>query len=178
MIDAIARGRHLFGTAALEVMTFAGSLRLFEILWHRDALADVARQPGGWIGAIGIAAGSAVVHELLHGLGWYTFARVPWRSITFRPTWRVMGVVARAKVAVPIRAYRAGTALPALVLAVVTVALGLLTGIGLLVLWGLFFLLECFTDIATLLATSNVPARAWVRDHPDKLGCRIVTERA
>lgn len=107
LTDAIASGRHLLGTAAMLVMVVVGSLRLFEFLWHRDALADITRQPGGWIGAIIVAAGSALVHELLHGFAWHTFGRVPWQSISLRPTWRVMGFVARADVALPAAAYRA-----------------------------------------------------------------------
>jgi hypothetical protein len=169
----IAESRHLLGTAAIVVILFAGSLALFEFLWHRDALADITRQPGGWRGAIAVVAASAVVHELLHTLGWRALARVPWRSITLRPTWRGLGFVARPNVAVPATAFRAGIALPAVILGVVPIALGLLTDAGLFVLWGLFFSLECFTDVAVLLATHRVPSRARVRDHPHKLGWEI-----
>ena len=87
-----------------------------------------------------------------------------------------MGFVAHADVAVPAYAYRASAALPTLVLGVVPIVLGFVTGFGLFVLWGLFFLLECFADVAVLLAMRKVPSRAWVRDHPDKLGCRMVAD--
>jgi hypothetical protein len=170
----IASGRHLLGTAAILVILFAGSLRLFEFLWHRDALADITRQPGGWPGAIAIVAASAVLHELLHAFGLRAFARVPWRSITLRPTWRGLGFVARPNVPVPSPAYRGSIALPAVILGVVPIVLGLLMGGGLFVLWGLFFSLECFTDVAVLLATRKASSRVWVLDHPDKLGCRMV----
>lgn len=174
--DAMASNRHLLGSAAILVMVFVGSLRLFELLWHRNALADITRQAGGWMGAIIVVACSAVIHELLHGFGWNIFARVPWQSISFRPSWRVMGFVAHVNVPVPTPAYRASAALPALVLGVLPIVLGFVTGFGLLVLWGLFFLLECFGDMAVLLAMHKVPSRAWVLDHPNKLGCRIVAD--
>ena len=83
-----------------------GVLRLFELVWHRDALADFTSQPGGWMGAVIVVACSAVIHEALHAWAWHTFARVPWRSLSIRPTWRVMGMVAQTRVAVPARAYR------------------------------------------------------------------------
>jgi hypothetical protein len=152
------------------------SLRLFELIWRRDALADITGQPGGWLGALIIVACSAIVHELLHGFAWHTLARVPWRAISFRPSWRGMGFVAQSALAIPTPAYRSSAALPALVMGVVPIAVGFITGWGLSVLWGLFFLLECFADIATLFAVRGVPSRAWVRDHPDKLGCRVVAD--
>ncbi len=174
--DAIASNRHLLGTAAILTMLFVGSLRLFEFLWDRDALADITKQPGGWMGAIIVVACSAVIHELLHGFGWNIFARVPWQSISFRPSWRGIGFVACLNVPVPAPAYRASAALPALILGVLPITLGFVTGFGLFVLWGLFFLLECFGDVAMLFATRKVPSRAWVLDHPNKLGCRMVAD--
>jgi len=87
-----------------------------------------------------------------------------------------MGFVARVDVPISARAYRAGAALPALVLGGLPIGLGFATGSGLFVAWGLFFLLECFTDVAILLATRGVPARAGVRSHPTKLGFRVVVD--
>jgi len=53
------------------------------------------------------------------------------------------------------------------------VTLGLVSSLGLCVLWGLFFLFECITDIALLLATRTVPAEAKVVSHPTSLGCVV-----
>ena len=174
MTDAIASIRHLLGSAAVFIVVFVVSLRLFALLWARQAFADVAKQPGGWVGAIIVVACSAIIHELLHGFAWKIFGRVPWKSISFRPSWRVMGFVAHVDVPLPASAYRASAALPALVLGGLPIGTGLVTGSGLFVLWGLFFLLECFGDIAVLLAMRRVPSRAWVLDHPSRLGCRLV----
>ncbi len=172
--EATAGTRELLGSAALVIATVVVSLGMFRAFWHRDALADLTRQPGGWLGAIAIVACSAVAHELLHAITWYTAARLPWRAIAFRPGWRTMGFVASPDVPIPARAYRAGLAAPALVLAAVPIVVGLAGNLGLLVLWGLFALLECFSDVATLLATRSVPGNAAVRSHPEKLGCITV----
>lgn len=176
--DAIASRRDLLASAATLIIVFVGSLRLFELLWHRDALADVTKQPGGWMGAIIVVVCSAAIHELLHALAWKISARVPWQSISLRPTWRVMGVVAHLNVPVPASAYRASAVAPALALAGLSIVMGFATGSGLFVLWGLFFLLECFADVALLFAMRSVPSRAWVLDHPSKLGCRFFTGHA
>ena len=61
-----------------------------------------------------------------------------------------------------------------MLLAFPTIAVGLVTNRGLLLMWGLFFLLECFADLTLLLATARVPATAWVLEHPTKLGWRVV----
>lgn len=172
--EVTVKGRHLLAAAAILVTAFVGTMRLFEFVWRRDALGDVLRQPGGWMGAVAVVAVSAVVHEGLHGLAWRTAARVPWRSIAVRPTWRGLGFVARANVPMPARAYRAGMVLPAVVMGIMPVVLGSFAAVGLVVVWGLFFLFECFPDIAVLLAMRKVPAGAWVRDHPMELGCRVV----
>lgn len=176
--DPVAGPQHLVGTAVLLVALIVGSLRLFERLWHRDALAEITKQPGAWMGAIAVVACSALVHEWLHAFGWRTFARVPWRSISLRPSWRGLGLVAQTDVAVPASAYRLSRALPALVLAGLPLALGLAIGHGLFVLWGLFFLLECFPDIAVLFALRLLSSGVWVRDHPERLGCRIIDRRS
>ena len=173
---AVAGVPHFLGSGAILIAAIPGALLLFETLWRRSALEDVARQPGGWMGAVVMAACSAVAHELLHGAGWMAIARVPRSAIAFRPTWRGMGVAARLEAAVPARAYRAGVALPALVLGALAVAIGMGTGNGLFVLWGTFFLLECYTDFAVLLATGRVPGGALVREDPERLGCRVTVD--
>jgi hypothetical protein len=163
--------RDLLLSAALLILVLAGSLALFESVWRRNAVEDVAKQPGRWLGAVAVAACGAAVHELLRALAWRLLAGVPWRSISLRATWRGMGFVARVDAPVPAAAYRAGAALPAAVLGGVPAALGLATGSGLLLLWGLFFLLESLGDVAVLLAMRGVPSRARVLDHPEGLGC-------
>jgi len=76
---------------------------------------------------------------------------------------------------VPVRAaaHRCARILPALVLGGAPLAIGLTIGSGLIVLWALFFLLECFADIAVLFAIRNVPANALVLDTWDRIGCRV-----
>lgn len=89
-----------------------------------------------------------------------------------------MSLVARLDVAVRVHAYRAGLSMPALVLGVLPMVVGVLTNRGLVVVWAQFFLLECFTDLGTLFATLGVPARAWVRSHPHGLGCETVASES
>lgn len=171
--DVLATGRHLAQAGATVALCGATALALFPQIWQRNPLADLHRQPGGWTGAFCVVAASALVHELLHALGWMLLGRAPWGSVVVRPTMRVMGLVARLDHPIPVNAYRAGLALPALAMGAVPLLLGLVSGGGLWLTWGAFFSLECFSDLATLFATRCVSEGAHVLSHPGKLGCRI-----
>jgi hypothetical protein len=87
-----------------------------------------------------------------------------------------MGLVARIDRPIRLWAYRAGVATPALVLGALPILLGLVTGAGVCVVWALFFLLECFSDLGALFAAGHLPAGARVVSHPTRVGCRLVTE--
>jgi hypothetical protein len=69
---------------------------------------------------------SAVVHEVLHVIGWMVFGRVPARAMAFRLTGRVMGFEARVLRPISAVAYRAGLAVPALVMGLLPALLGVL----------------------------------------------------
>lgn len=136
-----------------------GTLRLFAELWNSDAFAALGGQPGGWLGAIAIVVASTLFHEGLHVLGWRLAMRLPWSAFALRPTWRGMGIAAQPRVALDASALRAGLLLPALTLAAPAIVVGLSLGSGLALLWGQFFLLECYGDLVTLLALHRAPRR-------------------
>jgi hypothetical protein len=120
---------------------------------------DTEAQPGGWPAVIAIVIGSAVVHEVLHAIGWKVFGGVPWREMSVRSTWAVMGFAAHTETPMPLIARRASTLLPALVLGVGPIVAGLITRSGLLAMWGAFFVLECFSDFTELLASHSPTPR-------------------
>jgi hypothetical protein len=72
---------------------------------------------------------------------------------------------------------RAAAVLPALVVGLAFIGAGDFTGSGLAAGWGLFFLFECTSDLALLVASRGIPSRAKVLDHPDRLGLPIVASR-
>ncbi|HVR40377.1 MAG TPA: DUF3267 domain-containing protein [Thermoanaerobaculia bacterium] len=142
--------RARLGSAAVLLFAFVAALSVFTRVWQRSAFEDLAKQPGGWLGAIAIVACSAIVHELLHAIAWMLVAHVPWRAISFHPTWRGLGLAARVDTPLPARAYKIGVAVPALTLGLIPIVIGIATGSGLWLLWGLFFLFECFADLIVL----------------------------
>ena len=141
---------------AVVLATAVGTLSLFAMLRGGDAIATI-EQPGGWVGALAIVAVSTLIHEGLHVCGWRHAAKLPWRAFALRPTWRGMGIAAQAGVALDPAARRAGLLLPVLALAAPAIVVGLSTRSVLTLLWGQFFLLECYGDIVTLLSLRRMP---------------------
>jgi hypothetical protein len=176
-LEVIANRRQVLLSGAILVAVWASALALFEMRWHRSALLDLSRQWGGWAGALVVVAFSAVVHEMLHAGGWRFFGRLPGKAIAFQRTWQVMGIAARVVLPISLGAYRAGLALPFLLMGLLPIVLGTMTGNGLLPAWALFFSLECFSDLGTLLATRHLPADELVLSHPTRLGCRLASGR-
>lgn len=169
-------GRHALGAATVVLGLFLLATRLFDGLWQRSALEELTSQPGGFPGAALVVLGSALLHELLHAAAWTVLGRPDAGGIVLRPSWQGMGFAAILRAPVPLRAYRAGLALPALVLGGGGLVAGLFAGSGLVVLWGTFFVLESFADLAQLLALAGAEPRSAVVSLPGGTGCRLLPE--
>lgn len=176
--EVVAGPREAMLAGLVLVVAIAGALFLFEARWGRPALTHASDQPGGWVGAILVVVASAFVHEALHALAWRVRGRVPQGGTALRRTWRVLGFEAALRHPVPLAVFRAGLSVPALVLGLLPFVVGWASGAGLLVLWALFFLLECFSDLVILFAGRGRPPRTLVRSHPSRLGFEVVAEAA
>jgi len=159
---AIATPAVLVTTAIILAGVLGGAYQLFAFVWQRSPLEDVTRQPGGWVGAIVMFVAGAAIHELLHAAAWTTVAHVPWTMVSFRRSRRKLGIIAQLDVPVPAGRYRIGAAVPALMLGIVPILVGILTGSGLVALWGDVFLFESFSDVAILAAIRRLPPYALV----------------
>ncbi|HET7009630.1 MAG TPA: DUF3267 domain-containing protein [Anaerolineales bacterium] len=117
-------------------------------------------------------------HEAVHGLSWAIFGRLPISRIRFglhRPT---MTPYAHALDPMPAWSYRAGAALPAIVLGIVPYLAGVLLGHWLLALYGLLFTLAAGADLLVLWLIRKVDGRTLIRDHPSRVGCLVGTGEA
>ena len=169
----LATPAHLLAAGTLLVAIISIVLLLFVQGWGRDLMADLLLQPGGWIGALLVVAASAILHELLHVLGWYALGRVPWTAVSVVPTWRGLGLAALLNAPVSMSVFRTAALIPAALLGILPLGFALMTGSGLVALWGSFFLFECITDLALLMATRALPSAAQVVSHPTELGCVV-----
>jgi hypothetical protein len=119
---------------------------------------------------------SIVAHELLHGLGYLVFAGLSWRSIRFGFNLRSLAAYAHADAPVRASAYRLLVGLPAVVLGVVPVCVGIAWEGGILTLYGFFMLISASGDIAVLWKIRRLSPHTLVMDHPSRAGCLVVAE--
>ena len=117
--------------------------------------------------------GAIVVHELLHGVGFYVVGKIPRAKIGFGVKWLTFTPYCHCAEPMPASAYRWAVALPTLVLGVIPGLLGVLTGNFLLAFWAVIMLVSGSGDLAILWAIRAVPGAATVRDHPARAGCLV-----
>jgi hypothetical protein len=114
-----------------------------------------------------------VVHEALHGVG-FLAAGVPRSSLKFGVQARTLTPYATCAVPLAVRRYRFAAALPALVLGVLPMLAGWITGVAELAMFAFWMLAFAGGDLLILWLIRDLPPETRVIDHPDRAGCRIV----
>lgn len=114
------------------------------------------------------------VHEVLHGLGFRIFGRLPWSLIRLGIAWRVLTPYATIHSPIPARSYAMASALPGAVLGLLPLAAGMVAGQAQLAVIGLACLLGATGDAAVLWKLRSIEAGALVLDHADKVGFTVV----
>ncbi len=128
---------------------------------------------GFLIVAFGIAA-----HEAIHGLlSWAYFGGKPLGAIKFGFQARTLTPYAHCKEPIEARAYRLGAAMPGLVVGLLPSLVGIVTGNGWIMLFGLFFTFAAGGDLLILWLIRKVDAKALVEDHPTSAGCYVYEHR-
>lgn len=116
-----------------------------------------------------------VAHELLHGVG-FMLGGAARGDVDFGIHWHVLSPYAHC--GTPLRAgpYRLALTLPALVLGLLPVLIGIVGGAFWIVFFGAVMLAVAGGDAAILWALRSVPQRAWVQDHPTEIGCLVLND--
>lgn len=174
--ELVADARDLVIVAASILSAVVAALVAFRGIWNRDSLEAVASHPGSFLGAGLVFVAGAAVHELVHLLAWKAAGGMSWRDLSVRRSPRKLGLVAAVRVPASARTYRIGLAAPVLLVGIAPIVTGLATGLGLLLLWGLVFLFESFSDLTILLVTRHVPPETPVLEHRERLGCWVVRD--
>lgn len=121
----------------------------------------------------GVAFVAGVVcHEVLHGLG-HMWGRASWSNVEFGMHWRALTPYARCTVPTRARTYRVALALPALMLGGIPLCIGLVTGNWPATFFGFLMLVAAAGDLLILWILRGIPGRAWVQDHPHKVGALV-----
>lgn len=164
---------------ALAVMPPLVALLLVPFFWLYGwqplyAVTDAALQRP--LVPVLVFVAGVLAHEGLHALAWWWAARLPWRDIKVGFQWKTLTPYAHARVPMPARAYRIGAATPGVVLGLVPGAVGLATGDGAWMLFGVLFTLAAGGDALILWLLRGLAPGRLVADHPTRAGCYVVGE--
>ncbi|GGG21825.1 hypothetical protein GCM10011323_27220 [Pontibacter amylolyticus] len=119
----------------------------------------------------------AVVHELLHGLTWAVFCKNGLKSIKYGVHWKVLTPYCHCKEVLPLRHYAIGGMMPGLVMGLLPALAGIAMGHFLLFLFGLFFSIAAAGDLLILWMLRHQHSSDLVQDHPDKIGCYVLSTK-
>ncbi len=117
-----------------------------------------------------------VLHELIHGITWATFAKRGFKSIKYGVLWKMATPYCHCKEPLKVKHYLIGGIMPAILLGVFPSILALFIGnIGLLI-FGMFFTLAAGGDFLILNLLRKENMNSFVQDHPSEAGCFIYRE--
>jgi hypothetical protein len=141
------------------------------LLWGAPNTAALG--PAPYLTFLAVFAGGIVVHEGLHAVG-YAQGGATRPEIEFGINWR--GLAPYAHCTAPLRCgvYRWAVALPGLVLGVLPLGVGLLTGVWAVTLVAYVMLVAAAGDALLLWTLRGVSRDAWVQDHPHKMGALVL----
>jgi len=117
---------------------------------------------------------SILLHELIHGLTWIWFGKKAVHTIYYGFNLKALSPYAHCREPLNIQAYRWGAAVPGLILGIVPALLGIITGNGIIMLFGLLFTVAAGGDAIILWSLRKENARELVLDHPTRAGCIII----
>ncbi len=115
-----------------------------------------------------IIVGGIVIHELLHGLTWGSFATNGIKSIKFGIKW--LSPYCHCKEPLKVKHYKIGAAVPLIIMGVIPSIIGLITGNGFVLIFGITFTLAAGGDIIALYMLRKFDNNVYVSDHPEKMG--------
>jgi hypothetical protein len=118
----------------------------------------------------------SLLHEVLHAVGWVWFGLTPITTIKFGFQLEAFTMYAQCCVPLESTAYRAGTALPGVVLGVIPVLIGVVSGLAWVTMCGALFLGVASGDALVIWMIRSVPPGARVTDHPTKAGCQVIAD--
>jgi len=111
-----------------------------------------------------------IIHELLHGFTWGYFASNGLKSIKFGVKWKYLAPYCHCKEPLKVIHYKIGGAMPLIVLGIIPSLIGIVSGNGGILSFGIFFSWAAGGDIIALYMLQKLDNDIFVSDHPDKMG--------
>ena len=150
-------------------------LGAYLLLWGKQGLVDTRLMIyKSFALSILILIIGILLHELLHGLTWTWLGRKPFSAIRYGINIKVLSPYAHCREPLNIQAYRWGALMPGLLLGIIPALLGIMSGNGALMSFGLLFTVAAGGDAIVLWSLRREDQDALVQDHPTHAGCCIV----
>jgi hypothetical protein len=159
-----------FAIPAAIILTSA-----YLVLWGKsgfiDARITISRN---FLLSIVIVLLGVLLHELIHGLSWAWFGKKPLSAIKYGINLKALAPYAHCNQPLDIRAYRLGAIMPGLLLGVLPAILGIVSGAGEIMIFGLLFTVAAGGDAMILWLLRNEKSGIQVMDHSVNAGCYII----
>jgi hypothetical protein len=117
-----------------------------------------------------------IAHEGFHVIGWKYWGGLPWGAFTFGFKWEYLAPYAHAKAPMRADAYRLGALLPGLMTGLVPYVMALVAGDGTMTILSATMISGAVGDLFVVWTLRDVPPSAQVIDHPEKVGCIVLTD--
>ena len=115
-----------------------------------------------------------LVHELIHGLSWVWFGKKPLSSISYGINLKALSPYDHCNESLDIRAYRLGAMMPGLILGLIPALLGIASGNGLIMIFGLLFTVAAGGDALVIWLLRKEKSTVKVMDHAVNAGCYVI----
>ncbi len=152
----------------LTVPVMAVFVLPFILTWGVTFFHSIGRWELNWFLLILLAG--MPLHELLHGITWAIFADRGLKSIKFGMEWKYLMPYCHCVEPLKLKQYALGAAMPLLVMGIIPAVLGVVSGNGWLLFFGVFFILAAGGDIISLFTMRKLNRNTIVFDHPQKMG--------
>ena len=159
-----------FAVPAAIILTSA-----YLVFWGKagfiDARITISRN---FLLSIVIVLIGVLLHELIHGLSWVWFGKKPLSAIKYGFYLKALTPYAHCNEPLNITAYRLGALMPGLVLGIIPSIIGIISGAGTIMIFGLLFTAAAGGDAMILWLLRNEKSGVQVIDHSVNAGCYII----
>jgi hypothetical protein len=146
--------------------------RLFHFIWaHHTPVISLVFPV--WIKVVSIIL-AIVVHELIHGILFALYASHGFRSVTFGFNMKIGAFYCHCKEAIRVKHYRRAGIAPLIILGLIPLAAGYITGVSWFKTFGLLLTIGGFGDLLVFIKLIKIDRNLLILDHPDKLGFIII----
>lgn len=123
-----------------------------------------------------ILIGATFIHEIIHGISFIVFGKVPFNKIKFGIILKYLTPYAYCNHVISISTYRIALVMPTILLGVIPLIYSFIASDFLIFLLGTLMFIGGFGDLLIVWVTRGVKKGTLVLDHDKKVGCYIIIQ--